>query len=147
MALRGINHVVLKVRDLERADAFYRTLGFTPAGCRPGMRFYGGGAHAHDLALYALGPDAPAPPPEATGLLHFCVTVEHEAELGELAGRLRTAGYPVRGAVDHVVSRSFYAQDPDGNVVEVTWDVPQQDWAHLDNPFRTDRPYRLPGAP
>ncbi len=49
--------------------------------------------------------------------------------------------------MDHIVSRSFYAVDPDGHVVEVTWDVPEQEWAHLENPFATDRPYTLPGEP
>jgi catechol-2,3-dioxygenase len=147
MALKGINHVVLKVRDLERSHRFYRLLGFTPAGAREGMRFYRGGVHHHDLALFEVGAQAPPAPREAVGLFHFCVTVEEEGELGVLARRLGEAGYRVLGTVDHIVSRSFYALDPDGHVVEVTWDVPEAEWAHLDNPFLLDRPYELPPAP
>jgi catechol 2,3-dioxygenase len=148
MALKGINHVVIKVRDLDRSERFYRVLGFEPAGRRDSvrMRFYHGGGHAHDLALLELGADAPEPPREATGLYHFCVTVEREAELGELRARLAAAGYRVSDGIDHVVSRSFYSRDPDGNGVEVTWDTPDSDWQELDNPFAFDRPYTVPGA-
>ena len=149
MALKGINHVVLKVRDLERSDRFYRLLGFEPAGTREAMRmrFYHGGAHAHDLALIEMGADAPEPPRDGVGLYHFCVTVEDEAELGVLEGRLREAGYRVSEGVDHVVSHSIYTRDPDGNGVELTWDTPPSDWKHMDNPFALDRPYAVPATP
>ena len=110
------------------------------------MRFYHGGAHAHDLALLELGAAASEPPRDAVGLFHFCVTVEEEAELGVLARRLAAAGYRVSEGVDHIVSRSFYTRDPDGNGVEVTWDTPEAQWRHLDNPFSSDRPYAVPDA-
>ncbi|HKI98434.1 MAG TPA: VOC family protein [bacterium] len=146
MALKGINHVVLKVRDLDTAERFYRLLGFEPAGTRDDlrMRFFHGGAHAHDLALKEMGADAPESPRDGVGLFHFCVTVEDEAELSVLRDRLREAGYRVSDGVDHIVSHSFYTRDPDGNGVEVTWDTPEADWRHLDNPFAQDRPLDLP---
>lgn len=147
MALRGINHVNLKVRDLAVADRFYRLLGFRPAGSREGMLCYHGGVHAHDLALFQVGPDAPAPVREGVGLFHFCVTVDEEAELTVLHDRMQQAGYRILSLVDHIVSRSFYTVDPDGNVVEVTWDTPESDWRGLENPFLTDRPYALPPVP
>jgi catechol 2,3-dioxygenase len=145
MALKGINHVVLKVRDLERSERFYRLLGFEPAGTRADMRmrFYHGGAHAHDLAIIEMGERAPEPPREAVGLFHFCITVDDEGDLPVLQRRLREAGYGVSEGVDHIVSRSFYTRDPDGNGVEVTWDTPEADWKHLDNPFALDRPYAI----
>ena len=148
MALKGINHVVLKVRDLERSERFYRLLGFQPSGTRESlrMRFYHGGGHAHDLALLELGPDAPEPAREAVGLYLFCFTVDDEAELGVLAQRLRDAGHRVSEGVDHVVSHSFYTRDPDNNGVELTWDTPESDWRHLENPFGLDRPYAVPAA-
>ena len=149
MALKGINHVVLKVRDLDRAEQFYRLLGFQRAGTREdlGMRFYFGGGSHHDLALMGLGTEAPQPARTAVGLFHFCVTVDDEAELARLRSTLERAGYPVSEGVDHVVSRSFYTRDPDGNGVELTWDTPEADWRHLDNPFAVDRAYDIPPAP
>ena len=146
MALKGINHVVLKVRDLDASERFYRLLGFTPSGTRPEMRmrFYHGGAHAHDLALIEVGAAAPDPPRDGVGLFHFCLTVETEAELGTLSRRLTEAGYRISDGVDHVISHSFYTRDPDGNGVEVAWDTPESEWRHLDNPFAFDRPFDLP---
>lgn len=148
MALKGINHVVLKVRDLDAAERFYRLLGFTPSGTRADMRmrFYHGGAHAHDLALIEVGAGAPEAPRQAVGLFHFCVTVEAERELAVLRERLAAAGHRVSDGVDHIVSRSFYTRDPDGNGVEVTWDTPESDWRDLENPFALDRPYDLPAG-
>jgi len=146
MALKGINHIVLKVRDPDASEGFYRLLGFEPTGTREdlGMRFFSAGGHHHHLALYPVGPEAPAPPSGGVGMAHFCVTVEEEGDLRILHDALATAGHRILGLTDHVVSRSFYARDPDGHTVEVTWDVPREQWAHLDNPFAEDRPYELP---
>lgn len=144
MALKGINHIVLKVRSLDASEAFYALLGFTRAGHREGMRFLHGGAHHHDLALFEVGPGAPPPPREGTGLFHFCVTVEEERELRQLRDKLAGAGHRILNATDHIVSRSFYCLDPDKNVVEVTWDTPGADWKDMENPFAMDRPYELP---
>ena len=147
MALKGINHIVLKVRDLEASERFYRLLGFRLAGHREGMRFLHGGVHHHDLALYEVGPDAPLPPREGAGLFHFCVTVESEDELRSLHDKIAAAGHRILSATDHIVSRSFYCLDPDKNVVEVTWDVPEAEWKDMENPFAVDKPYRLPESP
>lgn len=143
MKLQGINHVVLKVRSIERSARFYEILGFRRTGERPGMLFFTGGAHAHDLALVEVGEAAPTPPPNAVGLFHFCVTVADEAALQELFRHCRDQGVSSQGSVDHVISRSFYLRDPDGLTVEVTCDVPEAEWRHLANPFAVDRPYRI----
>jgi catechol 2,3-dioxygenase-like lactoylglutathione lyase family enzyme len=57
MGLQGINHVVLKVKNLRSADYFYREiLGMQLVGKRGGMYFYHAGGHPHDLALLRLEP-------------------------------------------------------------------------------------------
>ncbi|MFN8557528.1 MAG: VOC family protein [Dehalococcoidia bacterium] len=65
----GISHVVLNVRDIERAHAFYTNmLGFRQVGAieQLSMRFYaGGGGNHHDLALVQL----PNPRRRGTGRL------------------------------------------------------------------------------
>jgi cupin fold WbuC family metalloprotein len=142
--LQGINHVVLKVRNLQHSSRFYQeVLGFRPTGERPGMRFFTGGGHPHDLALYEVGEGAPSPPTNAVGLFHFCVTVADEAALAALYRHCRDRGADLQGSVDHVISRSFYLRDPDGLMVEVTCDVPEAEWRHLKNPFAQDRPWRI----
>jgi len=142
MFLRGISHVVLKVRNLTASDRFYRQiLGLERVGERPGMWFYRAGGHHHDLALVEVGEGAAAPRRDQTGLLHFCLDVQDEAALAELHRRCRAAGVPVLGAIDHNVMRAFYVLDPDGHTVELGVDVPQAEWA---DPFAADRPYPLP---
>jgi catechol 2,3-dioxygenase len=144
MNLRGINHIVLKVRDLEASDAFYQgVLGMEKVGERGGMWFYHAGGHPHDLALVETGARAAAGEAQS-GLFHFCLDVPDEKALAELYRRCREAGVRVSGGVDHSVMRSFYVTDPDGNVIELGVDVPKENWPA--DPFATDKPYRIPGS-
>lgn len=144
VGLRGINHVVLKVRSLERSDAFYRgVLGMERVGMRPGMWFYSAGRHHHDLALIELGELAEQPKQSAVGLFHLCFDVSDEVALAELFKKVQVAGGWVSQPVDHNVMHSFYATDPDGNVVEFGVDVPKSDWRDPHDPFARDEPYDL----
>ena len=68
MGLQGINHVVLKVKNLRSADYFYREiLGMQLVGKRGGMYFYHAGGHPHDLALFEVGTNAGSPQRHQTG--------------------------------------------------------------------------------
>jgi catechol 2,3-dioxygenase len=145
VAVRGINHVVLKVRSLEEAERFYvGALGLRRVGERGRMRFYTAGAHAHDLALVEVGGRAGSPRPSDTGLFHLCFDVEDEAALADVYRRCVEAGAEVLGAADHTVMRSFYARDPDGHVVEVGFDVPEAEWAGDPDPYGRDKAYTIP---
>lgn len=56
MALQGINHLALKVRNLKISDNFYREiLGLQRVGERSKMWFYHAGGYSHDLALVEAG--------------------------------------------------------------------------------------------
>jgi catechol 2,3-dioxygenase len=146
MTLRGINHVVLKVRNLHASDHFYREiLGMERVGERGRMWFYRAGGHHHDLALMEVGATAASPQAQHTGLFHFCVDVSDERALAQLYKRCQTSGATLLGTVDHTIMRSFYVQDPDGNVVELGVDVPQEEWAQNPAPFARDTAYTLPG--
>lgn len=144
MSLRGINHLVLKVRNLAASDRFYRgLLGLEKVGERGRMWFYRAGGHHHDLALIEIGERAAAPHTHQTGLFHFCLDVSDETALAELHERCRRAGAGIYGAVDHTIMRSFYVSDPDGHTVELGVDAPQSEWAALPDPFAADKPYAL----
>jgi catechol 2,3-dioxygenase len=142
--VRGINHIVLKVRNLEASDKFYReALGLTKVGARGRMWFYTAGAHHHDLGLVEMSRST-VPGVAESSLFHFCLDVADEPALVRLHRRCLEAGVPVLGSVDHNISRSFYLRDPDGNVVELTYDVPRGQWANSTEPFAEDLPYELP---
>lgn len=144
MALQGINHVVLKVKNLETSDYFYREiLGMQRVGERARMWFYSAGNNHHDLALAEVGSHATAPQRQQTGLFHLCFNVSDEPALAELYERCKSAGVTVLGTVDHTIMRSFYILDPDRHVIELGVDVPQAEWAHLADPFSRDVAYSL----
>jgi catechol 2,3-dioxygenase len=146
MLVRGINHVVLKVRDLEASDAFYSgLLGLRKVGHRGRMWFYSAGAHHHDLALVEVGSGARPPAPASTGLFHLCFDVPDEASLAVLYERCRQAGATILGSVDHNIQRSFYVRDPDGHTIELGVDVPLEQWK-LGDPFAEDSPYEIPAS-
>jgi len=77
MKIQGVGHVVLKVRDLERSVRFYSgVLGLKEVGrLRDQMVFFSAGVNHHDLAVLAVGPDAPAPPRTAVGLYHVAFKI------------------------------------------------------------------------
>lgn len=141
MAINGINHASLRVRNLDVSEHFYtEVLGLKRVGTRGVMRFYSSGRYAHELALVE-DPDFRNRYEE--GLLHLCFNVGSEEALRGLYRRCRAAGVPVSGGVDHVVMHAFYSLDPDGYVVELGVDRPRQEWEHNSNAFASDRPLQL----
>jgi len=89
-----IGHVVLRVRDLERSTAFYELLGFRKVGEIGGMMafFTTTGANHHDLALQAVGPNAPSPPPGSVGLYHVAIRLPSDEHVKRAFRMLASAG-------------------------------------------------------
>lgn len=131
MAITGLNHVVLYVRDAESTATFFSdVLGFTRVEAYkvfPGGVFLRapGSTNDHDLALFTIGEDAhPSFAGRGSvGMYHVAWEVETLGDLEEYGRRLNEAGALV-GASDHGVTRSLYAHDPDGLEFEVVWVVP-----------------------
>jgi len=123
----GVGHVVLKVRDLDRSVAFYQdVLGFRKVGEIPGrMAFFTAtGENHHDLAVMAVGADAPAPHPRGVGLYHVAIRLGSEEDVRKAYRALAAAGAHIVGSSDHGVSKSLYLTDPDGIELELYSDVP-----------------------
>jgi catechol 2,3-dioxygenase len=127
MKVASLGHVVLRVTDLRRAEAFYHDLLGMPVCARfddQGMKmtFFSLGNH-HDLALAEVSGSAPAAGAQAPGLDHvaFCIGTDLEA-LRAAKAELEAAGVrPV--PIDHEVTQSLYFADPDGNQIELYVDV------------------------
>ncbi|MFG2221999.1 VOC family protein [Streptomyces sp. NPDC048644] len=148
MSVRRLNHAVLYVRDVARSVAFYgETLGLTTAEDVPGRAAFlaaPGSLNDHDLGLFAVGAEAPGPEAGRVGLYHLAWEVGTLGELVAAEERLAARGALV-GSSDHLVSKSLYAKDPDGNEFEVMWRVPREDWPGPDEPDRL-RPLDLAAA-
>lgn len=126
--IRGIDHVVLRVRDVERALAFYCGL----LGCREERRLdelglvqLRAGSALVDLVDVAGPLGAAGGPPagdQARNMDHFALQLAHFDEKA-LVARLAEAGVeagpaaPRYGALG--MGPSLYIRDPDGNTVEL----------------------------
>jgi glyoxylase I family protein len=128
IAIAALDHVVLRVSDLERAKTFYRdVLGCPVEKWQPelGLLQLRAGAALIDLITLdgKLGREGGAGPgAEGHNLDHFCVRLEF---FDELALRVHLAKHGVEcgevvqryGAEGN--GRSLYIRDPDGNTVEL----------------------------
>ena len=134
--VRRLNHAVLFVRDVERSVAFYREVfGFEEiareAGGRMAFLRAAGGDNHHDLGLFEVGAQAPAPPEGAVGLYHLAWEVGSIADLAAAREVLAAHG-ALRGQSDHGATKSLYGADPDGNEFEIMWLLPRSQWGEYD---------------
>jgi catechol 2,3-dioxygenase len=140
-----LGHIVLRVRNLERSKRFYtQVLGLSLTGEIEGrMAFFAAAGDSHDLAVMALGADAAPTEANRVGLEHFAYQVASEAELKAWNRHFRAADVTVLGSTDHGVAKGIYFLDPDGNQIEVTYEVPRDQWPAGVNPFAGETPLSL----
>jgi catechol 2,3-dioxygenase len=145
---RGLNHLVLNVRDIEEAHRFWTEIvGLVQVGelhatterpNPPVMRFYsadhgGGQLNHHDIALVE-NRDLPAPPKE-WAMFGMPVAVNHiaialpsrEAWLTQL-DYLQRKGVKFDRRVEHGMTHSLYIHDPNGYGVELLYELPRDVW-------------------
>lgn len=126
--LASIGHVLLRVADEEASKRFYcDVLGFQVAEQDPehGGVFMtlGDGFHAIDLTQAPA--DAPAQPEgKPLGLIHIAFKVASYAALRDAYSHLLDHDVTILRAVDHICQRSVYFTDPDGNGLEIYYEMP-----------------------
>jgi catechol 2,3-dioxygenase len=134
--VRGVGHVVVKVRDRERSARFYREVIGLKEVARLGDRmvfFSATGQNHHDLALLEVGPNAAPVSPDGVGLYHVALKIgDSLEELRAAKAHLEAHGITKIRLTDHRVSKSIYLTDPDGNGLELFVDADPSIWR--DNP-------------
>ncbi len=117
-----VGHVVLGVRDPQASVKFYtEALGMEEVNLLDlgGMKmaFLTFGERDHDIALIQVPDDEPV---GSSGFSHTALEIEGgEDQLKELYQRLNDYGARVEMTADHVITKSFYFLDPDGNRLEL----------------------------
>ena len=143
-AATRLGPVRLQVADLDRSLVFYEeTLGLRRLERGDSRVLLGSpspdGAGAApptpptDTALVELRelPGArPAPYRGRTGLFHLAILLPDRPALGRFARHLGEIGARA-GSADHLVSESFYLQDPDNLGIEVYADRPRDTWRRV----------------
>jgi len=127
-----VGHVVLRVRDLDAALAFYsgvlglREVARGDFGEGP-MVFLSTGNSHHDLALVEAGDSASGD--GSTGLHHVAFKVgDALADLVAVKRHLDASGVATHMVLDHRVSQGVYVSDPDGNLLELYVDADPSVW-------------------
>ncbi|HXJ78162.1 MAG TPA: VOC family protein [Candidatus Methylomirabilis sp.] len=129
MRLKELGHVLLRVLDLERSKKFYsEVLGFRILEEDPehGGTFMAleGQSHSIDLFQVQDAESAERQMPGVRGLGHIAFRVESEAGLKDAYATLREHGVEITRTIDHVSQKSIYFHDPDGNTLEIYYELP-----------------------
>jgi catechol 2,3-dioxygenase len=119
-AIKKVAHVVLGVRDPQRSIAFYTdVLGMECVNFLDDMQmaFFSFGDRDHDIAVIKVQDDEPV---GSRGLAHTALEIDGGIkELHEFYERLKSKGVAVEFTANHVLTKSMYFMDPDGNRIEI----------------------------
>ena len=138
-----VNHLVLNVRDIEASHRFWTEVmrweqcGELGDQIPLTMHFYRSDpSHHHDIAIVQMqNPDAegPAQPwnlmKARTAINHFAIAYPDAETWMDQLKHLKEVGQEFHMRVDHGMTHSAYISDPDGNGIEVLYELPDEVWS------------------
>ncbi|MCU1403972.1 MAG: glyoxalase [Glaciihabitans sp.] len=121
--------VTLRVADLEAMTTYYRdavTLSVLSASTERSVL----GRGTTPIVILEHAPELRHAGPRQAGLFHTAILFETEADLASAVYSVATR-YPATftGSADHLVSKAFYFDDPEGNGIELYWDRDRSQWS------------------
>ncbi len=156
MRLKRVGHVALMASDEDRSRTFYRdVLGFDISERDPdhGGTFMTLGENFHTIDVFQ-NPDpgnAQQPQRGQVGLFHIAFEVGSYADLRDAYCALLDHDVEISHCTDHVSQRSIYFSDPDGNRLEIYYEMPGALERFTDDNPRGDEDFALevtkPGEP
>ena len=136
-----LGHVNLFVRNVERSRQWYAdVLGLHTHGYRPGRAAFMAAdqEQSHEIALVQVGDGPSGPQRGQVGLNHMAWMMSSLEDLKDIYQRLKDKGVPIERVSDHGISIGIYFRDPDGNGVEVSYELPRTEWPRQERLFAED---------
>jgi catechol 2,3-dioxygenase len=137
-----LQHVNIFVRNVERSKKWYEDLlGLHVYEYRPGWAAFlsADEEQSHEVALMQVGDEAPLPQRRQVGLNHMAWRLESLDDLKEFYWKIKAEGQPIDHISDHGISLGIYLRDPDGNGVEVFYEMPRAEWPVDYNVFTREK--------
>ena len=126
-----LQHANIFVRNAERSRQWYEDiLGLHTYDFVPGRVAFMAAdlEQSHEVALVEIGEDALGPEKGRVGLNHTGWQMHSLDDLKELYIRLKEKNVDIYQVADHGISIGIYFRDPDGNGVEVSYELPRSEW-------------------
>ena len=121
--------VTLNVADLDSTTAYYRDgVGLEVLAADGPRTVLGRGTTP--IVILQHAPELKHAAPHEAGLFHTAIVFDTEEALAAAVYSVAQR-YPglFTGSSDHLVSKAFYFDDPEGNGVELYWDRDRSEWS------------------
>jgi catechol 2,3-dioxygenase-like lactoylglutathione lyase family enzyme len=116
-AVHRLGHVALRVSDMERAKAFYGSLGLRLTWDAADWAYLQSPVTGDGIALLSADYTAAGP--------HFAFHLDDRAAVDAVHAELTASGHRLGPVHDHRDgTASFYLQDPEGNWLEILYEPP-----------------------
>ena len=138
--------VTLNVADLDRMTAYYRdAVGLELLSAEGPRVVLGRGTRP--VVVLEHSPELRHASPHEAGLYHTAILYDTEADLAAAVYSVARA-HPgtFTGSSDHLVSKAFYFDDPEGNGVELYWDRDRSTWSWVHGNVEMSTLYLDPNA-
>lgn len=130
--------VTLKVADLDKMISYYtKALPLEVLAQEGASAVIGRGARP--LVILEHAPELKHASKRAAGLFHTAILFESETALAAAVYSVaQYAPNTFTGSSDHLVSKAFYFNDPEGNGIELYWDRERSDWSWVHGQVEMD---------
>ena len=135
---RKLGHINIFVRNAERARDWYEDLlGLHTQGFTPGRAAFMTSdlGNSHEIALMEVGDNAAGPQSGQVGLNHMAWYMDSLDDLKELFFRVKERNIEIERVSDHGHAIGIYIREPDGNGIELSYEMPVSEWDHNENGY------------